>query len=253
MKKKTILVAAIAVMLVAALVVGGTLAYFTDTDKADNTFTMGNVKIALNEQQRTDNMKPYDKTTNQLVDFKDGKVLLPLAGSAQLAEHDSLGLPVGLKNYHDKIITVKNTGMNDAYVRVYMAVPAELEAQTADAGDFTDSIFHVNYNSKDTTWDAEHRVGTVKLDNVVYNVYYRTCNQVVKKDATTTAAYIGCYLDNRVDASANGYTFNGQAINFDFSNGVKIPVMAVAVQADGFTSADDAFGAAFAADYIPFK
>ena len=30
MKKKTILVVAIAVMLVAALVVGGTLAYFTD-------------------------------------------------------------------------------------------------------------------------------------------------------------------------------------------------------------------------------
>ena len=45
MKKKTILVAAIAVMLVAALVVGGTLAYFTDTKSADNTFTVGNVKI----------------------------------------------------------------------------------------------------------------------------------------------------------------------------------------------------------------
>lgn len=252
MKKKTILVAAIAVMLVAALVVGGTLAYFTDTKSATNTFTMGNVKIALNEQQRADNTKAYDETTNKLVDFENDKVLLPLAGSAQGAEHDSLGLPVGLENYHDKLITVTNTGKNDAYVRVYVAVPAALEAKTAEAGDFTDSIFHVNYN-KDTTWDAEHRVGTVTLDNVVYNVYYRTCNQVVAKDATTTAAYIGCYLDNRVDASANGYTFNGQAINFDFSNGVKIPVMAVAVQADGFTSADAAFDAAFAADYIPFK
>lgn len=49
MKKKTILVAAIAVMLVAALVVGGTLAYFTDTKTADNTFTMGNVAITLDE------------------------------------------------------------------------------------------------------------------------------------------------------------------------------------------------------------
>ena len=47
MKKKTILVAAIAVMLVAALVVGGTLAYFTDTKSADNVFTMGNVAITL--------------------------------------------------------------------------------------------------------------------------------------------------------------------------------------------------------------
>ena len=51
MKKKTILVAAIAVMLVAALVVGGTLAYFTDTKSADNTFTVGNVKIDLLELQ----------------------------------------------------------------------------------------------------------------------------------------------------------------------------------------------------------
>lgn len=49
MKKKTILVAAIVVMLVAALVVGGTLAYFTDTKSADNTFTVGNVKIDLLE------------------------------------------------------------------------------------------------------------------------------------------------------------------------------------------------------------
>lgn len=50
MKKKTILVAAIAVMLVAALVVGGTLAYFTDkSDAKVNTFTVGNVAIKLEE------------------------------------------------------------------------------------------------------------------------------------------------------------------------------------------------------------
>ena len=55
MKKKTILVAAIAVMLVAALVVGGTLAYFTDTKTADNTFTMGNVAITLDEKNANPN------------------------------------------------------------------------------------------------------------------------------------------------------------------------------------------------------
>ena len=49
MKKKSILMAAIAVMLVAVLVVGGTLAYFTDAKSADNVFTVGNVKIDLIE------------------------------------------------------------------------------------------------------------------------------------------------------------------------------------------------------------
>lgn len=54
MKKKTILVAAIAVMLVAALVVGGTLAYFTDkSDAKVNTFTVGNVAIDLDEPSWT--------------------------------------------------------------------------------------------------------------------------------------------------------------------------------------------------------
>ena len=54
MKKKSILMAAIAVMLVAVLVVGGTLAYFTDTKSATNTFTMGNVKIKLDESNVND-------------------------------------------------------------------------------------------------------------------------------------------------------------------------------------------------------
>ena len=60
MKKKTILVAAIAVMLVAALVVGGTLAYFTDTKSADNTFTVGNVKITLDEAKVTTDGTPVE-------------------------------------------------------------------------------------------------------------------------------------------------------------------------------------------------
>ena len=48
MKKKLTLVVT-CVVLVAAMVIGGTLAYFTDTDKATNTFTVGNVKMDLLE------------------------------------------------------------------------------------------------------------------------------------------------------------------------------------------------------------
>ena len=52
MKKKSILMAAIAVMLVAVLVVGGTLAYFTDkTEAKQNTFTVGSVGIDLTEDK----------------------------------------------------------------------------------------------------------------------------------------------------------------------------------------------------------
>ena len=49
MKKKSILLAATAVMLVCAMSIGGMLAYFTDTDTEKNTFTVGKVEIELTE------------------------------------------------------------------------------------------------------------------------------------------------------------------------------------------------------------
>ena len=47
--KKKITAIALVICLVAVAVVGGSLAYFTDTKNATNTFTVGNVKIDLTE------------------------------------------------------------------------------------------------------------------------------------------------------------------------------------------------------------
>ena len=47
--KKKILTAALAVCMLATLVIGASLAYFTDTDSKTNTFTVGNVDITLTE------------------------------------------------------------------------------------------------------------------------------------------------------------------------------------------------------------
>lgn len=48
MKRKLVLTIT-AIMLAAALAVGGSLAYFTDTQEAENVFTIGNVTIDLEE------------------------------------------------------------------------------------------------------------------------------------------------------------------------------------------------------------
>ena len=95
MKKKSILMAAIAVMLVAVLVVGGTLAYFTDTKSATNTFTVGNVGIELLEQQRK--LNADGNKTTELEAFQQNQQLYPIVGSAQ-GEKDALGMPTA-KNY----------------------------------------------------------------------------------------------------------------------------------------------------------
>lgn len=49
MKKRNVLTLVLALVLVAAIAVGSTLAYFTSQDDASNTFTMGKVEINLDE------------------------------------------------------------------------------------------------------------------------------------------------------------------------------------------------------------
>ena len=49
MSKRKILLLAMSIIMIAILAIGGTLAYFTAEDSADNVFTMGNVDIELEE------------------------------------------------------------------------------------------------------------------------------------------------------------------------------------------------------------
>lgn len=58
--KKKILALTLVVVLAATAVIGGTLAYFTDTDKADNVFTVGNVDITLHEPDWAGNVDDHD-------------------------------------------------------------------------------------------------------------------------------------------------------------------------------------------------
>lgn len=135
MKKKLTLVVT-CVVLVAAMVIGGTLAYFTDTDDATNTFTAGNVKIDLIEQERGE---------NGLVPFEQGKKLYPIVGSAQ-GEKDEYGMPIA-KNYVDKMVTIENTGSEKAYIRAYFAIPSALDDgyETFNAGM---NVLHFNFGNQ---------------------------------------------------------------------------------------------------------
>ena len=72
--KKKILALSMCIALAAIAIVGASLAYFTDTKDATNTFTVGNVKIELIEQQRGE---------NGLEPFEQNKHLYPIVGSAQ--------------------------------------------------------------------------------------------------------------------------------------------------------------------------
>ena len=257
MKKKLVAISLVVAMLAVA-VIGGSLAYFTDTANATNTFTAGGVKIALIEQERDGK--------GGLQAFTQDKVLMPIVGSAQ-GEKDELGQPVA-KNYIDKIVTIENTGKSAAWVRAYYAVPSALDDgyETFNAGA---NILHGNfgnYFAEDGTlnttyenqWKWKHEgkwnYFETTIDGVAYNVYFADYYKALPAGQTTEQFISGVYLDSHVNM-VNGEYVDTRFPNADLSilkGTVKYPVYAVAVQADGFDSAAAAIDAAFGAQYNPF-
>ena len=258
MNKRKTLALALTLCMVAILAIGGSLAYFTDTDEETNTFTVGGVKIDLIEQQVND-------AGTALEAFEQNQVLMPIVGSAQ-GEKDDFGQPVAA-NYIDKIVTIKNTGKSDAYVRAYFAIPSALDDgyETFNAGL---NVLHFNFGNEDGVstydeqWTWKHgdkwNYYETTIGGVAYNVYYADYYQVLPAGLTTEQFISGVYLDKSFDKKDDGYYAFDKKIDLsglidgDGKLTVKCPVKAVAVQAAGFDNADAAVTEAFGAKFNPF-
>lgn len=212
MKKKSILMAAIAVMLVAVLVVGGTLAYFTDTKSADNTFTMGNVAIKLDE---TDVNNPDARTTK-------GNTYNVYPG--QTVKKDPI---------------VHNTGKNAAYIRATVNVSDWMNLVAAYYPDFKETFPNDGYKAALNLLVGElgkgwSVVGVEAGD--VFEIGQFDAKFILKYDGTlaagseTTPMFTQVMVPAGLD-NANASTFSS------------VKVQAQAVQADGFTSWEAAFTA----------
>ena len=257
MKKKLLSIGLVAVIAIAAIA-GASLAYLTDTDEADNVFTIGNIQIEQNEQQRN-----ADGTA--LEAFTDDKLLMPIVGSAQ-GEKDEWGMPVAA-NYVDKIVTVENTGEQPAYIRTFVAVPAA--TQTGAGGDPTFNALHWNYGNRvDVTgagayndggqenwnqdflkwdWESAATVGQFEKDGVIYDLVLFNYKEALAAGAETAPIISGLYLDKAVNFDGTNYIdpYGNKIDNFIEDDGkVHIYCYTQAVQAAGFDTAAEAFDAA---------
>ncbi len=253
--KKKITALCLCVALLAVAVVGASLAYFTDTDKADNTFTAGSVKIKLIEEQSNADHTGF-------VPYDGEKVLMPIVGSAQGEKYPN-GQPAA-KNYIDKVVTIKNNGNSAAWIRAYYAVPSALDDGFGESFNAGMNILHGNFgnNGDKTTYENEWKwknngkwqyFETV-MDGVSYNVYFADYYQPLAAGETTEQFICGVYLDKNVDMKDGKY-IDPRHPDADLSileGTVHYPVFAVAVQADGFDSAAAAMDAAFGANYNPW-
>ena len=254
--KKKITALCLCVALLAIAVVGASLAYFTDTDNAKNTFTVGNVKIDLIEQEKTDD--------GRLVDFKQDKTLVP--GKS----NDG--------NAVSKIVTVKNTGKNNAWVWVDLKIPAYLVSSEYPTNESKNALhwnsygcFNVEYNSgnywklatSDGIVDADHKVTNpdmVAVEDGLWNDYkyvgketingteYVVIRTTMAKTLPAGKISLPClaqvYMDWRVMTNEDGTQFilpGGDPISVNAS--WEIIVNAYAIQADSFDSVDAAVAA----------
>jgi predicted ribosomally synthesized peptide with SipW-like signal peptide len=258
MKKKTILVAAIAVMLVAALVVGGTLAYFTDKDNATNTFTVGNVKIDLlesslhrenagyvgtpGEELNPKNAELWSEVlkqgSNNTSPYKAGDTFYTddqIEANAATYTCDGVELAPG-QSYH-KMPYVKNTGANDAYIRIRVMIPADLDTAILNSSMYTTTAL----NNKEFT-KAYDNTGAVVRDGVKYNVYTFTRIAPLKAGEMTYWNVWGTiHMDTDVTNEEIASLFGEGK---PYADGTfPVLVEADAIQADGFANATDAFAA----------
>lgn len=224
--KKKITAIALVVMLLAVSVLGATLAYFTDTDKETNVFTSGNVAIDLTEN------------------FTQESKLMPVTGSAQNGT---------LENGVTKEVFVTNTGSEDAFVRVHIAIPAILDngAETFDAGK---NVLHFNYKADsigEGKWDWSNSTGApyegkwnyyeTKIDGIDYNVYVVTYEKALKSGDKTVDAIHQVYLDSKVSSS------DMEQLNATLGTKWNMYVVAEGVQTAGFDDAYAALNTAFGA------
>lgn len=260
MNKKQITALATCVATVALSVAGATLAYFTDTDSADNVFVTGNVKIEQNEYQR-------NESTKAIENFVDGKKLMPAVHSKLTPKEnvtvDGSAFTIRKKegNYVDKIVNVKNTGTEDCYVRTIIAIP---NMSTYDDGSPADNPLHWNYldatdfNNVGWNWsgtkDGNATTQTDKISNVAiggvsYDVYVATYNTALSANAITSPSMVGLYLDESVDSDDNGYYYVVNDQKIELKNYLKSPmnilVASQACQTTGFADAWEALDACF--------
>ena len=258
MKKKLTLVVT-CIVLVAAMVIGGTLAYFTDTDKATNTFTTGNVKIDLIEQERGE---------NGLQDFTQKKVLNPGTSTDG--------------NAVSKIVTVKNEGANAAWVWVDLLIPSDLldeknpvdqsknalhfneygafnqrywktyqptedtnapvvdkiMAKNAD-GEYEVIVENMVQVSADTVWTDWAVAGTETIGDVEYTILRTKMVGTLGAGQITLPCLRQLYMDWRVTSDGTTYTLpNGKTR--PVSATWDVVVRAYAIQANGIASVDAA-------------
>lgn len=253
MTKKRFVAILLCVTLVALAAIGATFAYLTSTDSVTNTFTVGNVKIDLIESRlhRENAGIPNGETsdselwsnvnkegTGNTSKYKAGDTFYTDAQiEADAAEYkcENVKLLPG-ESYH-KMPYVKNIGTEDAYIRIRVMIPADLDTAILNSSMYTSTAM----NNKEFTM-AYDNSGAVEREGVKYNVYtFTRIDPLAAGEMTYWNVWGTIHMDSDTTGEELAEFFGeGKA----YANGV-FPVLVEAdgIQADGFADAAAAWKA----------
>ena len=243
MTKQKVLAVAGVLGISALILSAGTLAYFTDTDSAKNTFTLGKVDIELNE---------FDHEGKE---FVQNQKLMPGSNLTAIQKN--------------AIVTVKEDS-EESWVWVEMLIPSALynsKTQTQESnnalhynqlktfldGYNTNSSIATVYDDHDThQWSLMTYVGEKTVDGKSYSVLRSTHKDKVAAGYITSPAISQIYLDDDVKFE-NGkvYIPTGQEVTdgkysggfAEYTGDWEVIINAYAVQAKGIADVDAAVAA----------
>lgn len=262
--RKKIVALSMAVLMLAVCVIGGTLAYFTATKEATNTFTVGNVSIDLIEStyHREGNDNSGDTSILDPTNIASG---MKYVTDGHKAFTDA-EIQENAKDYGDYLAkrganmapgiaaakcpyVINTSATNSAYVRIRVLVPSAANndfvnvkdggvitnqwcTSSIDSGEFVDG--------KGGNWNYAPYIDR-NVDDKGYDVYTFVRNEPLAPGAMTewnVWNFIGIAAD-ATSADIQKAIDAGAITN----NGFNVLVQADAIQADGFANATEAFAA----------
>lgn len=208
--KKKILSLCLVLALAATAVVGGTLAYFTDTEKATNVMTIGNVEINIEE-------RTYDHDNSTWKEFENGSLTLY---PVDTGNWDAM---VATGQGWNKVVRTFNTSssQDDAYIRTIIAI------EHIDSDNQWKSAVYAGFGTGTCDYNVVPYEYTI--DGVEYDVYVCTAAddkpiayKAYLPSLQSVALYANVTQDEVKDASD-----------------LQILVLSQGIQAEGFKTASN--------------
>lgn len=241
-KTKALLMSLCAVLLVAASVLG-TMAYLTDSKDVKNTFTVGNVAIKLDEAKVDEMGNLVKNQDGTLADRVTQNAYKLLPGHTYVKDPTVTVLTPSVASYVKMTVTFNKasqiiamctdpefaedgpTGVENAYPLIRMVNFVEANAAKWD-GIIPDNMV----DTEEMLADAKYFAYDAEADTLTYYFYY---NEAVA--APTENVVLPVLFDS---IKVPEWATNDQLKALE---GFEINVVAEAIQADGFESADAAW------------